>query len=240
MLLARNLSNPGQVYSSLWSPGGPRIYFTHFTLPAFDRSYFAMNGIDCPANIAGAVPKRQAEYFYGRLCSQAALSTLGLTGIQVGTGTLREPLWPAGYTGSITHNGSIAAAVVVREDDVVGVGIDIETVSQGSTSDALRATIVSQRELDYLASLNGDVSGDTLLTLVFSAKESFYKGVSGMVRRVLDFDVIELIGIDIAANTLCFRVNAPLGEQFQPGHQFQVEFKLLDDATLMTMFYRRA
>lgn len=240
MLLARNLSNPGHVNSFQWSPDGARIYYTHFTLPTFDYSLFAKNGIAFPENIAGAVTKRQAEYFYGRLCSQAALGAVGLTDVQVGTGALREPLWPAGYTGSITHNGSIAAAVVVREEVAAGIGIDIETVSQGSASDALRATIVSRRELDYLASFNGDLCSDTLLTLVFSAKESFYKGVSGMVRRVLDFDVIELVGIDIAANTLCFQVTEPLGEQFQPGHQFQVEFKLLDDAALMTMFVRRA
>jgi len=240
MLLPRNRSTSGQVYSALWSPNGVRIYYSHFVLSAFDKSLFEQSNIDFPANLAGAVAKRQAEYFYGRLCSRMALEAVGLTGVQVGTGALRAPVWPAGYTGSITHNGSIAAAVVVREDAYAGIGIDIETVSHGSACDALRSTIVSPRELDYLESFNGGPCVDTLLTLVFSAKESFYKSVSKLVGRVLDFDVIELIGIDLAANAATFAVKEPLGRQFQPGYQFQVEFTLLDDAHLMTMCHWRA
>jgi len=240
MLLARNRSIPGQIYTAPWSPDGARIHYTHFALSTFDKALFEKAGIDLPANIAGSVAKRQAEYFYGRLCSQAALHAAGLTRVQIGTGALREPVWPAGFTGSITHNGSIAAAVVVPDEDYAGIGIDIETVSHGSACDALRATIVSRRELHYLESLNGGPCVDTLLTLVFSAKESFYKSVSKLVRRVLDFDVIELVSIDLAANVLRFEVRQPLALQFQPGYQFQVEFKLLDDAHLMTMFHWRS
>jgi len=239
MLLARNRSIPGQLYSAPWSPGGVCVYYVHFALSTFDRSLFEQTGIGLPANIAGSVAKRQAEYFYGRLCSRAALHAAGLRGVQIGTDAMRAPVWPAGYTGSITHNGSIAAAVVVREDEYAGIGIDIETVSHGSACDALRSTIVSRRELDYLESFNQGPCIDTLLTLVFSAKESFYKSVSKLVGRVLDFDVIELVNIDLTATALTFAVREPLGRQFQPGYRFQVEFKLLDDAHLMTEFHWR-
>jgi enterobactin synthetase component D len=239
MLIARELSHPGKIYSVQWPADSFRIYYTHFALSQFELALFDEAGIELPAQIARAVPKRQAEFFYGRLCARAALGGAGRSDVQVGTGALREPVWPPGYAGSITHNNSIAAAVVVRQDRFHGVGIDIETISQGSASDALRSTIVSSRELDYLESFQGGMSIDTLLTLVFSAKESFYKGVIGLVQRFLDFDVIELRAIDTVANTLDFEVREFLGAEFVPGHRLQVDFKLLDDAHVMTMFQRR-
>ena len=69
----------------------------------FDRSWFAAAGIACPERIYEAARRRQAEYFGGRLCAAAALAEHGCVGAPVGIGPLAAPLWPAGFTGSITH-----------------------------------------------------------------------------------------------------------------------------------------
>ena len=63
-----------------------------------------------------------------------------------------------------------------------------------------------------------------------SGKPADRRGVEGRPNRAGE----------MRQHPLCFRVTEPLGEQFQPGHKFQVEFKLLDNAALMTMFVRRA
>ncbi len=39
---------------------------------------------------------------------------------------MREPLWPAGVVGSISHSGELAGAVVARASDAWSVGLDIE------------------------------------------------------------------------------------------------------------------
>jgi enterobactin synthetase component D len=80
---------------------------------------------------------------------------------------------------------------------------------------------------------------DALLTLVFSAKESFYKGISSLVRRVLEFDVIELVEIDVAGGTLSFDVRQALDGLFQPGYRVRVDFSA-DASRVLTCFLRPA
>ena len=79
----------------------------------FDDAMFAQAGVGRPASIMKAVVKRRAEFFYGRLRAQAPLAALGFNGVTVGTGAMREPLWPEGVIGSITHSGDLAAAIAL-------------------------------------------------------------------------------------------------------------------------------
>ena len=73
-----------------------------------------------------AVPQRVAEFASGRWCAEQALARLGVPFGPVAIGPGREPLWPSGVVGSITHSGTRRAAAVAHEADVAALGVDVE------------------------------------------------------------------------------------------------------------------
>ncbi|WP_234705049.1 4'-phosphopantetheinyl transferase family protein [Sinorhizobium meliloti] len=76
--------------------------------------------------IATAVKSRRREFSIGRACARAALSKLGFPPSAIPTGPNREPLWPSGVVGSITHCAGFHAAAVALQKDCVALGIDVE------------------------------------------------------------------------------------------------------------------
>lgn len=231
----------GKVVSVCWNqPGGAahtlKVYLAHFDSTGFAQRCFGDAGIACPEHIAGAVKKRQAEYFFGRLCAQAALAQRGLPQAQVSSGRMREPIWPAGIVGSITHSRAMAAAVILPAAHCSGIGIDVEEVVDAATSTTMLHSIVSEREYAYLCTLKPAHSLPLLLTLVFSAKESFFKGVFGAVNRYFDFDAIEVERIDLRTQTIHCKVVHGLCREWQPGDQCRIGFLLLDGGQLATAF----
>jgi len=197
---------------------------------------FRAAGIDYPVHIAGAMPKRQKEYFYGRLCARAAMGPLRGDPPQIGTGPMREPLWPADLIGSITHTADMAAAVVLPASlGYHGVGIDFETILAAQGAREVRAIVANDRELRYLAGFEHALGANVPLTLVFSAKESFFKAVHGEVRRYFNFDAIELEHIDLSTQSLRFRVCEDLAPRLRPGARCDIRFKLLDATHIATL-----
>ena len=73
------------------------------------------------AVIARAVEKRRLEYITTRHLARNALARLGFPPVAIGTGGNREPLWPAGVVGSMTHCRGYRAAAVARAGGVAGV-----------------------------------------------------------------------------------------------------------------------
>jgi 4'-phosphopantetheinyl transferase EntD len=78
------------------------------------------------AAVAWAVDKRRFEFRAGRAYARQALAELGGPNAAVGRGPGGDPIWPAGFTGSITHTDDLAAAVAARTGDVRAIGLDVE------------------------------------------------------------------------------------------------------------------
>ncbi|KAA0545992.1 enterobactin synthase subunit EntD [Citrobacter sp. Cpo142] len=112
--------------------------------------------------------KRKAEHLAGRIAAVHALREFGLKTVP-GIGTQRQPVWPQGLFGSISHSASTALAVVSRQP----VGIDIEAIFTPQTATELASSIVTHAEKELLA--NSGLSIEQALTLAFSAKESAFK-----------------------------------------------------------------
>src|SRR5215469_3139377 len=62
------------------------------------------------AHVARAVPKRVGEFAAGRACARRALEQLGVPDFVLRVGPHREPIWPVGMAGSITHTAGFCAA----------------------------------------------------------------------------------------------------------------------------------
>lgn len=205
-----------------------------FQLAHYDPGLFAVHAIDCPPNILNSVPKRQAEYFAGRLCAQAVLRDHGHDNYHVATGAQREPVWPPGLIGSITHNEQYSAALVCRQSALLGVGIDIESIVDGEARLAMIEMIVSPQEAAYLRAQAASLSFDCLLTLVFSAKESFFKAAFAQVHQYFDFDAVRVEHIDVERRLIRLRSAYTLCERLREDNIYLARFDMLDHGAILT------
>lgn len=147
--------------------------------------------------VTAAIEKRQWEFATGRSLARRAMSELDLPRQAVGRGEDREPLWPQGCTGSITHAEGMAIAAVAKAEVLSSLGIDLEGADR-ITADLFDKlfTAGEQRKLR---------TGDPRLGgLMFSAKEAGYKATFPLAGRFIGFKEAE-IDIDWAAGRFAFR-----------------------------------
>lgn len=136
------------------------------------------------AGVANAVPKRIQEFAAGRLCARRALKEFGITNFPVRVAHDRQPLWPASLTGSITHTAGLCAAVVAERTRMMALGVDTEVA--GAAKAELWSTICTPAELAWLDTLPR-ADHAAAVTLIFSAKEAFYKCQYPLVGEWLNF-----------------------------------------------------
>lgn len=131
----------------------------------------------------GAVALRRAEFATARACAREALRNLGLPPGPILRGAKREPLWPTGIVGSITHCTGYRAAAVARANQVLTIGIDAEP--HAAIEARVTARVLDDEERAWIA---GAPAGAHWDRLIFSAKESVFKAWFPLTRRWLGFD----------------------------------------------------
>ncbi len=162
------------------------------------------------------VPLRRAEFAAGRTCAREALRVLGFAGQPVLRGENRQPLWPNGVVGSITHCDGYCAAAVARADDMLTIGIDAEK-NQSLPEHVLEA-IAFGEELEWLRrSPQNGICWDKLL---FSMKEAVYKAWYPRERRWLDFDQVG-IAPDVEENTFQARISGTFSSPVLSGQIYR-------------------
>jgi enterobactin synthetase component D len=209
-------------------------FLARFRMELFAPELFERHGIDCPPHIRNSVVKRQAEFIAGRICARSILDAYGQGKHVVAVGTHREPLWPAGFLGSITHSGLYAAAIACPAQGIAGIGIDIETIIKGEARQAMMDMVVNAEEAEYLRRMAGTVSFDSLLTLVFSAKESFFKAAFPQVKAYFDFDAVKVFEIDLQQRIVRFSCTQTLSPGLWQGQVHQAHFDFIGDTSLFS------
>jgi|SRR5580658_1219402 enterobactin synthetase component D len=136
-----------------------------------------------PAGFTSRSPKRIRELAVGRRCAAEALRGAGATELTVGFGAVRDPQWPSGFVGSITHTSSFACAAVARSADLRGLGIDSEFIFDES---AMEEAVPLALDAGERRLTEGRYSRE-LATLIFSAKESLFKCLYPLVRVFFEF-----------------------------------------------------
>jgi 4'-phosphopantetheinyl transferase EntD len=139
------------------------------------------------AQFGWAVEARVQEFTTARTCARRALVRLGLPVTPILRGPKREPLWPSGVVGSITHCRGYRVAVVALQQKVLAIGIDAETNERLPTGVVDLVTLASERR--WLTQASKDIHWDRLL---FSAKESFFKTWHPLTGLYLDFQDVEV------------------------------------------------
>jgi|SRR6187402_247094 len=137
--------------------------------------------------IAKALPRRQLEFACGRTCARKALATLGLDSVSIPVGSMREPLWPKGIVGSITHSNDFFAAAVAQNTKVRAIGIDVER--NALVQDSIFQEISTAEDRSHIQQLSLSLASDSpWRALLFSAKESLYKVWYPWTHCWLDFE----------------------------------------------------
>jgi 4'-phosphopantetheinyl transferase EntD len=139
--------------------------------------------------VRDAVAKRKREFAAGRACARRALHILGVEPGPLLVGRHREPVWPPGVVGSLTHCASYCAAAVARAERFVGLGIDAETSER--LDPKLISMVCTPAEVEWVKNHAARAHGDWH-KVIFSAKESVYKCVFPLVRRVLEHHEVEI------------------------------------------------
>jgi 4'-phosphopantetheinyl transferase EntD len=135
-------------------------------------------------HVAQAVEKRRLEFAGGRRCAREALVTLGGPGAALAIGEDRAPAWPAGFVGSITHTRGYCGAVASPTSTFVGIGVDAEM--RRRLRRELERRICTDAELRWLDGMDERQRAD-MATVLFSAKEAFYKCQFCVTRTWLGF-----------------------------------------------------
>ena len=99
---------------------------------------------------------------------------------------------------------------------------------------AIARAIMTPAEAVRLGAGAGTSAFARLVTLVFSAKESFYKAAYAEVGCWFGFDAVELVRIDLVHATLGLRCTRTLAPDIVAGMDFTAGFRMLDPSTVLT------
>jgi 4'-phosphopantetheinyl transferase EntD len=166
----RGLFPPGALTAELRGGGDPAALYP-------DEARYLKN----------AVRKRAEEFAAGRLCARLLLGEFGIDNFPIEVGTHRQPVWPESLVGSITHTTGFCAAVAAPKQTLRSVGLDTEIA--GSVKLELWPSICTPAETAWLRSLPKSEQL-AAATLIFSAKEAFYKCQFPLTQEYLGFQEV--------------------------------------------------
>jgi 4'-phosphopantetheinyl transferase EntD len=156
------------------------------------------------AHVRDAAPKRRAEFAAGRRCAREALAHLGYVDFALLPNADRSPRWPSGVAGSLTHTDGYCAAVVADARRIRAIGVDAEIV--GRVTEETWPQLFAAGDAAQIAAVPS-AERARLATIIFSAKEAFYKCQYALTHGWVGFlDVsIDLAERDAHAGTFAVR-----------------------------------
>jgi enterobactin synthetase component D len=173
--------------------------------------------IALPERLHHAVRKRHIEYLAGRWCAREAMRVghghHAHTIIATGEG--REPLWPEGVVGSITHTQGFVSAAIADARVMRALGVDSEETFTVDRARRLASHLARPGELEALARTGLDEG--VIAATVFSVKESVYKCLHPLVKTFFGFQAAEVIEIS-PEGAVRVRLTETLTQEFHEGY----------------------
>jgi len=149
---------------------------------------------------ACAGSRRRDDFIRGRIAARRALRGLGIEAPSIPLGAWRQPVWPPGAIGSISHSAGAGVAVAARATDMRGIGVDVEARARHLSLRATRRLLCRAEGW----ALEGPAALPWPLILL-CAKEAAYKAVfQAYGRRLLPRDLaFEQPAVEASASLDC-------------------------------------
>ena len=179
--------------------------------------------LSLPERLQNAPLKRQREFIAGRYCAAQALRLAGAAdwAAEIGTGPAGEPLWPAGFVGSITHTVTHATSAVAGCDDAISIGIDAEPFAGPERVTRVSCIVLHACESRLKAT---GFAPEAVFTLCFSAKEAFFKCLFPLVRHRFDYRDAAVRMIDVREQRIEIELLTSLGTGYDRGRRITGRF----------------
>ena len=168
------------------------IQLIKYDINQYSDKFFSQHKIEIPTDINSLSPQRKASFLAGRLAVKNAFLDLGLRPKNIKVGLHKHPIWPDNIKGSISHCNNYSIATLdsscYTEENI---GIDFQDIINNKEIKLISDTVLTKSELKFLGM---DVKGwdkEEIFTLIFSAKESFFKAMYPQIKQYFNFkDVI--------------------------------------------------
>jgi|688.fasta_scaffold205758_3 4'-phosphopantetheinyl transferase EntD len=179
----------GEAFDTTFSPfRDPKISCVRVSVS--ELSSFELHPQEAAALGEAVSPKRRRDFMLGRFAARRSMQHLGcVEDSPVLRGEHREPVWPDGVVGSISHSGGFGVAAVGWQKDFSAIGIDIQQI-EDRYSDDLIARFADPDEFDWVRS-DPSIRTERAVKL-FSAKESVFKALYPVSRVWFAFDAAKL------------------------------------------------
>jgi len=207
--------------------------FARFDPTRYETALFAQLGIAEPEWLNKAVAKRQAEFLAGRLLARAAISCLGGPDGTISQSD-RMPVWPIGWSGSISHSYTRCFCLVARSDTLL-CGVDIEKLPDDLLLRAIWSEAMTEVDKKYLLRYSGSTQ-QYLATAIFSAKETLFKALYPKVRTFFDFSIADL-ATDPTNSRLRLALNKDLSLTFPATSYFDIQVRCESDYVLTWLIH---
>ena len=162
------------------------LFSQHFTADFVGDEVLTINEKQAASKFSS---KRLQDFSTGRYCARKALAAIGPENAEILVGDDKQPIWPIGYVGSISHSGKLVGAVTGKTSQIRSIGLDIETI--GKIKPEMWRLLYTEAETDFLNSFTGEELA-YYTTLLFGFKESFYKLQFPLTKTFLNFTDVEL------------------------------------------------
>lgn len=220
---------------SIWRTSQPYLSIAgaQFSAGNFTQNLFQQYAVAQSANLEQAVTKRKAEYLAGRYCAKLALQQhfgKNQAICDIPSGKHREPMWPAGVLGSITHTKTYALCAIGESNCIQGIGIDLEEILEISSANELAEQIHNEQELQLLTTNNFPSNFAT--TLLFSAKESIFKALYNNISEYFGFEVARLCSVVPATRSLTFNLDSVFCNKYGISDEVHCKYYHFDNGIL--------
>jgi enterobactin synthetase component D len=204
------------------------IYSCDFDIAHYKKSLYFKFDIELPESIKQSVAKRQAEFLAGRYVAKKAITNSILWKKIIPTisiGQHRNPIWPKGIIGSISHNSSKAICAITAKDKRNFIGIDLENYLSEDMALEIDDLLLSFDEKILLLKLN--IPYQIAVTLVFSAKESLFKALYPFVNEYFGFECAQITEVSLIGGWLNISLASDIrkGANLKPYYRCMFTFK---------------
>lgn len=192
-----------------------------------------------PPSLERVAEGRKKAFRFGRQAAESCVKTLSHEGkaFAIDHSPSGLPIFPRPSVGSISHKGDLYFAAAASEKSCRALGVDIESKMKLNQSLRVSQRILTSVDHELFQHLNNQLSFESFVSLVFSAKESLYKCLNPIVNQYFGFQDASLVRSD--SGELKIRLNRDLKGLYRQGFELCVHHAFFEDFVVTAILQKK-